>query len=259
MSNGVIYTRTSKDERKNPRLSNSTQEQVCREKAEEYGDTIVKVYSDIDRSGDSEKLKRRKQFLKMIKEVKDLKAERVWFLDLSRFSRSNWQQEMFIYELKKVGIDFMPINDSKEKMMRQVKGIMNENLIDASRDRTESEHSARLKMNHPVSRPPRGYKCNFRRDAKNPEIKIPIDKSKETWRWIIDDKEAEKIKKIFGLKINGKNEKEISQEMGIILPTVRHILSNKAYLGIYSYRNISFKGHEPIITEEVFNKCQNIN
>lgn len=235
----AIYTRTSKDELENPRLSNKTQEEVCREKAMESGDEIVKVYSDIGRSGSSEKLKSRKEFLKMIEEAKELEIKRVWFLDLSRFSRSGWQQEMFIYELEKIEVDFMPINDSKEKLPRQITGIMNENLIDVSRKRVEIEHSTRLKKQLPVSRPPRGYKVD-----------------KKTKKWIVDNKEAEVIKKIFEIRLKGIDLSDISKEVNIIIPTLKYILKNKAYIGIYTYKEQSFMNHEPLINEEVFNKCQ---
>jgi site-specific DNA recombinase len=236
----VIYTRTSQDEINDPRKSNQTQEIACREVADKNEDEIVKVYSDIGKSGDSEKLKKRKNFLKLISEIKELKIEKVYFLDLSRFARSLKDQEVFIDELLKIKVQPISISDSMEKLPRQIKGIFNEQIIDVSRQRTEVEHSTRLKERVPVSRPPIGYKID-----------------RKTHKWHINEKEAKIIKKVFEMRKSGLETSKIASEVHLLEIQVKRMLSNKAYLGIYVYRGVE-KGlfHEPIISKEVFEACQ---
>jgi DNA invertase Pin-like site-specific DNA recombinase len=237
----VIYTRTSKDEVNEPRKSNSTQEAICRELANKNNDEIVIVRQDIGKSGSTEKLNRRKEFLKLLEDVKKLEIKRIYFLDYSRFSRSLMQQEKFITELQKLGVEIMPINDSKEKMVRQVQGIFNENMIDSMRTRTENEHKSRLQNNIHVSRPPMGYK-----------------KDKDSNKWIIDKRKAELVKRIFYLKMGNFSIDDISKQIKLPKITIKRILSNKSYLGIYVYRGKELGVfHEPIIEREVFDKCQN--
>lgn len=261
MSRAGIYARTSKDDANNPRLSIQTQTEACKEKAISDGNEVVGYYADVGKSGTSEKLSRRKSFLKMLSEVESLKIKIIYFLDYSRLSRSGWHLEMFIEELLKKGVEIYPLNDSKEKLVRQFKGILNENYIDACRDRTKIEHESRLKRGQPVGKLPLGYRLNYNlvQDLEQPNktIKKIVDKSRDICSWIIEPKNAKIIEKIFNMKLENKPLKQISTETGIMIPTLRHILQNKAYLGVYSYNNtILDNNHAPIISKEVFEKCQ---
>lgn len=237
----VIYTRTSVDEIKNPRASNSTQEQFCRKRAEEEGDEIIEVYSDIGISGGG--TKKRKAFLRMNVDADKKYFERFYTLDLTRLARNLKDQEICIDNLQSKGISVFTCEDGcldeKNKLLRQIKGSINEEMRNAMRRRTEIEHSVRLAKHIPVSRPPLGYKIN-----------------KKTKRWDIDINGANIVKKIFDFKLRGLSVKEISKEMKMFSLSVKKILKNESYIGIYTYRKESFENHEPIIEKEVFERCQ---
>ena len=236
----VIYGRTSFDESENPRESIKTQEQLCRNKAQENHDIIVKVYTDIGKSGAT--LKRRKGFLQMKKDANDKLFSRIYTPSLSRISRDLGDQEKEYKSFIKMGINIWSIEDGllgeENSLVRQFRGIMNEETLNIMRRQTEIEHQSRLKKQIPVTRCPLGYKR---------------DKNKQ---WVIDEKKAQIIKEIFEMKEIGIDLKEIAQKYKILIPTLIKMLKNRAYLGYYTYRDFSEKWHDPIISEEVFNKCQ---
>lgn len=237
----VIYTRTSWDETDNPRESNSTQESACRKKATENDDEIAKLYSDINKSGTA--IAHRKDFVQMLKDIKPFNIERVYTLNLSRFARDLIDQETSIKDLQKKGVSVFTCDDGlvqdKTTFFRQIKGAYNQELIRVMREQTKVEHETRLAKMIPVSRPPMGYKINSK-----------------TKKWDVDEKKSDIVRRIFEMKSSGNDLKTISKETKVIIPTLKHILKNKSYLGIYTYREQSFASHDPIISAEVFEKCQ---
>lgn len=237
----AIYTRTSQDEINNPRKSNKTQEEVCRQKAEELGDNIIKVYSDIGKSGDS--LNRRYEFLKMREDAKYGLFEKIYFINFERFSRKLTIQENQIEFFQKLHIQLFSVFEGrvedKTALTRQIKGAINEEYIRGVRNRAEIEHSTRLEKGIPVTRPPIGYRIN-----------------KKTKKWEIDKRRARVVQDMFNLRVRGHDLKSIAKKFKFSIPRVRHILKNKAYLGLYKYRDKYYNFHEKIISEEVFKKCQ---
>lgn len=236
----VIYTRTSAEEKDNIRESNKTQEQICKEEAEKRGDEIVEVYSDIGKSGGS--FKRRKQLKKLREDSVKKLFDIIYILEFSRLSRRLLDQENFVEEMNNLGIKVVSCDGTNEDEIRQMQGIMNQYQRKFFQKRVEIEHQNRLKQNRPLSRPPRGYK-----------------NSAKLKRWLIDEKEASKIKEIFSLRLQGKSNKEIEQIFKISSISIKYILSNISYCGYIKYRDKLILAHEPIISKEVFKKCQKIN
>jgi len=252
---GAFYGRTSFDERDNPRESIQNQELLCFKKAEENGDRLQKenCYRDIGRSGTE--ADNRKEFQKMILEGLESKFTILYILNISRFGRDLGDQEHYLKKLRKVGIKVYSVDegllDDKNTLMRQFKGMLNEETIRVMRRETERQHKIRLIKKMPVSRPPFGYKKNYRYNTK--KEKIIINKSKDIHSWIIYEKESLIVKEIFRLKLEGKTAKEISLKVQKSYQTINNILSNISYIGNYKYRDeIIEKAHEPIITEEDF-------
>lgn len=242
MVDSRIYTRTSVDEAKNPRASNQTQEETCRKKAEENIDKITRVYSDIGKSGTS--MESRKEFQQMIKDAEDGLFNRLYLLNQSRFARDLVDQELAIKHLLSLGISIFFCDDGlveeKTTFIRQVKGAYNEEQIRIMKEQTRIEHNIRLEKRLPVSRPPMGYKQN-----------------RKTKRWDVDPKKAEFVKNVFRMASSGVRMKEISKETKLSIPTLTHMLKNRVYLGIYTYKERELiDNHEAIIDKEVFEKCQ---
>jgi len=234
-----IYCRVSVDDVKNPRDSIKTQEKVCREKAEERNDEVVEVYQDINKSGGS---LNRPQLKRLIEDARQSKFSAIYIMNFSRLSRKIKDQETLIEEMEKLGIKFVSADGTEDKTIRQITGVMNEYQRDFFRKQTEIEHQTRLKEKIALNRPPTGYKID----------------NKEKY-FIIDKKKVELIKRIFELRIQGREIKEIAIETKMSFPTIKNILQNRTYIGFNKYRNEWIEGkHQPIISKEVFEKCQRI-
>jgi len=246
---GVIYTRTSQDEINNPRASNKTQEAYCREEAQKRGDEIVQCYSDIGKSGGS--FKRRKELKRLREDAKNKKFEVIYILEFSRLSRKLLDQELFIEEMKDLKIKIISCDGTEETEIRQIRGVINEASRSFFKKRTEIEHQSRLKNNSGIhlSRPPLGYKM---------EMKIVNGVPKSTGKWLINKKNASKIKQIFNLRLEGKSLKEIEQIFKISIPSIKYILSNISYCGFVKYRDQLILAHEPIISKEVYENVRRI-
>lgn len=229
------YCRVSVDDVKNPRASIKTQEEVCRKKAEEKGDEIIMIYKDVNRSGGSLK---RPQLIQLRKDAIKKLFETIYILNLSRLARKLIDQENFIADMEKIGIQVISTDDSEQqKMMRQMTGIMNEAQRDYYRKQSEIEHTHRLGK-IPLNRPPLGYRMKNK-------------------KFIIDNKKAEIVKQIFKARKSGKENKEIAEEFKMGIKTIARILQNKTYLGFFIYRKKEIEGNfKPIISEELFNVCQ---
>lgn len=236
-----IYTRTSVEDKDNIRDSNKTQQQVCKQEAKKKGYEITGIYQDIGKSGGS--FKKRKQLKKLREDAKKKLFDAIYILEFSRLSRKLIDQELLIEEMNNLGIKVISCDGTQEDEIRQMQGVMNQYQRKFFQKRTEIEHQSRLKENRPMSRPPRGYK------KRNKKSKI----------WIVNEKEAEKIKEMFRLRSEGKLIKEISEIFKISIPGIKYILSNISYCGFIKYRDKLILAHEPIISREVFEKCQKIS
>ena len=236
-----IYCRTSSDETTNPRDSIKTQENSCREESKKQGAEVVRIYSDIGKSGGS--IEGRKEFIQMLEDAKTGRFQRIYILDLSRFSRRIIDQETTLEELKKLNVNVYSVVDGNlengEEVVRQIKGVLNQAQRKTIQQRTEIEHQMRLKQNRPLCRPPFGYKID-----------------KKTKLWIIDEKKVEIVKQAFDMKDQGKELEEISKAVKIMIPTLKYMLKNKSYLGYVKYRDELIPSHPAIINKKVF---ENVN
>ena len=76
---------------------------------------------------------------------------------------------------------------------------------------------------------------------------------------IVPNADAEIVRKIFELYINGESEASLAQKFHLCHDRHVHaILTRKAYIGVISYKGETYQGiHEPLISEETFRMAQN--
>jgi len=234
----VAYIRLSQDDSTNPSNSPLNQEKIIKDYAERQGDVIIKVYSDINRSGGDIE---RPAFKEMLLDAKDKTFEVIFVKDWSRLTRDIADlrniREMIeeILKIKIVSCD--GVEDDKAV---DVTTLANDWFLKECRKKTAQIHDLKLKEQVPLNRPPYGFRM-----------------SQKLKKFVIDSEKVEDVKKIFERKAEGAKNIELKEEFGLSLPTIANILKNKTYLGYNKYKGEWIKGkHDPIISEELFNRCQ---
>lgn len=236
----VCYVRLSQDDSTNPSLSPMNQEKICKEYANSKGDKIAVVYRDINKSGTNLE---RSGFQTMMEDARKGLFKRIYVKMWDRLSRDLIDMELTIKKLAQLGIIIVSSDGHNDPKERQVRALLSQWQIDDMREKTEMTHKLRLQEKIPLNPPPFGYHM-----------------SKKYKMFMPDGEKAEKVKEIFEMRLASATIKEIADEYSMNTTTVYNILKNRTYLGENLYRGNWSKGkHQPLITEEVFLKCQKQN
>lgn len=151
--------------------------------------------------------------------------------------------EKTIKGLAKLGIIVLSSDGHNDPKERQVRALVSQWTLDDLREKSEMHHKLKIKEQVPLNPPPLGYVM-----------------SKKLKQFVIDPENAETVKEIFERKSYGESINSIAEDLKMNVTTVYNILKNKTYLGYNIYRGDLIKGkHPPLISEELFNKCQNPN
>ena len=190
----------------------------------------------------------RPEMQRLIKDAKEDKISHVIVYKLDRLSRS---QKDTLYLIEDVfnphGVDFVSLNenmDTSTPMGRLMLGILS---AFAQLERENIRMRTRMGMKERVKsglwmgggRVPFGYDYD-----KNDGILIP-------------NKDAEKVKQIYSLYIDGKSPQEIANLLGLKYDRlVYQILTRKSNYGIIEYNGEEYQGkHKPIISKEIYDKA----
>lgn len=187
----------------------------------------------------------RPEMQRLIKDVKEDKISHVIVYKLDRLSRS---QKDTLYLIEDVfnphGVDFVSLNESMDTstpMGRLMLGILS---AFAQLERENIRLRTRMGMKERVKsglwmgggRIPFGYDYN-----KEKGILVP-------------NKDAQKVRQIYKLYIEGKSPQEIANILGLKYDRlVYQILTRKSNYGIIEYNGEEYQGqHEPIISKEIY-------
>ena len=187
----------------------------------------------------------RPEIQRLIKDVKDDKISHVIVYKLDRLSRS---QKDTLYLIEDVfnphGVDFVSLNESMDTSTPMGKLMLGILSAFAQLERENIRLRTRMGMKERVKsglwmgggRIPFGYDYN-----KNEGILIP-------------NKDAEKVRQIYKLYIEGKAPQEIANLLGLKYDRlVYQILTRKSNYGIIEYNGEEYQGqHEPIISKETY-------
>lgn len=236
----VCYIRLSQDDSTNPSLSPMNQEKICKDYAKSKGDKISIVYRDINKSGTNLE---RSGFQKMMEDAKQGLFKRIYVKMWDRLSRDLVDMELTIKKLAQLGIIIVSSDGHNDPKERQVRALLSQWQIDDMREKTEMTHKLRIQEQIPLNPPPFGYSM-----------------SKKYKQFMPDGDKAERVKEIFQMRLANCTIKEIADEFSMNTTTVYNLLKNRTYLGENLYRGNWYKGkHQPLITEETFQKCQKQN
>lgn len=247
----ALYVRNSTDKQEH---SAENQKEVLTEYAKKNKYNIVKTYADEGISGT--RAEKRPNFMQMIEDSASGLFSAVLIFDSSRFARN--LQESLVYKsilknnnVKLVSITEPNLDDESALLTDALLGAMNEMFsIKLSKNVIRGMEYMAQNGEFPVP-PPYGY------------VKI-------NGVMTVVEKEAKLVRKIYEMYLERPvyhavtvaiNEEGYTTRKGYKWASrdIKRIVTNPAYIGYIRYRGKDYKGtHEPIITEELYDKVQKI-
>lgn len=193
----------------------------------------------------------RPEMQKLIKDIKEDKISHVIVYKLDRLSRS---QKDTLYLIEDVfnphGVDFVSLNESMDTstpMGRLMLGILS---AFAQLERENIRLRTRMGMRERV-------KSGLWMGGGRIPFGYDYDKEKGI---LIPNKDAEKVRQVYKLYIDGKSPQDIANLLGLKYDKLAiQILTRKSNYGIIEYNGEEYQGkHEPIISKETYDiamKC----
>lgn len=249
----VIYARYSSHNQQETSIEG--QLKVCYDycKLNEYN--VVGEYIDRAFSGTTDN---RPDFLRMIDDSSNKTFQAVVVYQLDRFSRSRKDSTAYKAYLKKRGIRVL---SARENIGEDASGIMLEGMLETMAEYYSVELSQKVKRGMNIN----ASKCLT--TGGNRTLGFKVDENK---RFQIDPETAPIVELIFNKYAEGVPIQKITDLLNAQgyktvkgLPfgknSIRNILCNKRYIGIYTYKGTETPGGMPrIISDELFEKVQTI-
>lgn len=251
ITKAVIYARYSSDNQREESIEGQLRE--CMAFAKRKGYTVIKSYADRAISG--KRADNRPEFQQMISDSSRGEFDTVIVWKIDRFSRDKYDSVIYKSKLNKNGVSVIsatePIDSSPEgKLMESIFEGFSEYYVkdlEMKTSRGMTENAIKGKFNGGAVT--FGYQIDSNGQFQKHPINAPIVteiftrySSGETIRNIVDDLNSRGIK---------NNNKEISYHF------INWLLKNRRYIGEYKFRDtVNNNAIPPLITPEIFNKCQ---
>ena len=248
--NAVIYARYSSHNQTEQSIEG--QLQICHEFAQRNGYTIVGEYIDRAISGTTDA---RPDFLRMIEDSAKKGFQFVIVYQLDRFARNRYDSAIYKSRLKKNGVRVL---SARENITDDASGILVEGLLEAMAEYYSAELGQKIRRGMDLN----AEKCLCTGGGRALGFKI-VDK-----HFYVDEDTAPIVVKIFEMYASGKSVVEICDTLnaqGYKTSTgaafnknsLRKMLQNKRYIGVYTYKGEETPGGMPrIVEDELFFKVQ---
>ena len=245
---------------------------------------IVKWYVDEGITGTS--VNKRPEFLKMLCDAKAGLFDLIITREVSRFARNTVDTLQYTRELKAKGIEVFFINDNIRTLDSD--GELRLTIMATLAQDESRKTSTRVKAGQEISMKNGIFYGNGNILGYKRKETI-ISENKKEVDFIIDPEQAETVRMIFNMYLSGYGLEQIKRELELqgrltamgkkiwYASTISNILKNTFYCGVITYHkefvpdyldqkkiknhgeieHIKVKGkHEPLITEEEFEKVQ---
>lgn len=233
--NAVIYARFSSQNQ--TEASIDAQVRACKEYAKSNNIKIIDVYKDEAKSGTTAN---RPSFQKMLTDSHDGDFDIVLVHKLDRFARNRVDAFMSKATLEKNGVSVVsvtePLDDSPESLMMEsvIEGMAQYYSMNLGREVKKGQLEAALKNQFLGGKPPLGYKVHNQ-------------------QYIIDEHNAQAVRIIFDMYCSGYSYNKIATTLndkgylsqrgkGFSKNSIRNILMNERYTGVYIYNQRKSKG-----------------
>ncbi|WP_294406142.1 recombinase family protein [uncultured Clostridium sp.] len=231
----AIYARFSSNNQREESID--AQIRASKEFAEREGYDIVAIYEDKAKSGTTDK---RPEFLRMIKDCEKGIFDYVIVHKLDRFSRNKYDSAVYKTKLKQFGIKLISV---MERLDDSPESVILESVLEGFAE-YYSKNLARETMKGLKEN---GYKCLH--NGGTPPLGYDVNEEK---RYVINEREAESVRLIFQMTIDGNTRGEIIKELNergyktklgtAFRPNSIHsILTNEKYTGMYIYNRSTKK------------------
>lgn len=239
----VIYARYSSHSQRDVSIEQQVEE--CEAFAKYSGLRVVKIYADRHLSGTTDQ---RPQFQQMLKDAERSGWSVVLTWKVDRFARNRYDSATYKFRLKRYGVKVIY---AKEAIPDGPEGILLEAILEGSAE----YYSANLAQNVKRGLRFNADKCIFNGGC------FPYGYRKgEGGRFEIDETEAAVIREIFARFAGGEKFAHIVDDLDRrCVPTryggkwrhntVRSILSNEVYIGIYHFGDARTEGGVPAIVD----------
>ena len=251
--NAVIYARYSSHNQREESIEG--QLKVCHEFAQKNGYTVVHEYIDRALSGTSDA---RPDFLRMIDDSGKKGFEFVICYQLDRFARNRYDSATYKARLKKNGVRVL---SARENITDDASGILVEGLLESMAEYYSAELAQKIKRGMDIN----AEKCLCTGGNIALGFKVAPDK-----HFVIDEEAAPIVRRIFEMYASGQtvvqicetlNNQGVKTSRGVPFNknSLRAMLQNKRYIGVYTYKGKEIPGGMPrIVDDDLFCKVQEI-
>ena len=247
----VIYARYSSDNQREESIDGQLRE--CKEYAERNDITVLGTY--IDRAL-SAKTDNRPEFQRMIKDSAKHLFDVVIVWKLDRFSRNRFDSAHNKAILRKNGVKVI---SAKEAIAEDSTGILLESMLEGYAEYYSAELAEKVIRGMTEN----ALKCKY--NGAGVPLGFVIDNEQH---YQVDPVTAPLVVEVFNLYADGVtiielvkllNDREIKSRRGgkISIDIIKRMLTNRRYIGEYSYRDVVVPNGIPqIISEDLFNRVQ---
>ena len=229
------------------------QRKVCYEFAERNGYKIIAEY--IDRAISGTDADNRPEFQRMIADSAKRQFQGVLVYQLDRFARNRYDSATYKSKLKKNGVKVL---SARENISDDASGVLMESVLEGMAEYFSAELSQKVKRGLALT----AEKCEYTGSYAPLGYKV-VDK-----KIVLHEDEFLVVKRMFDMYISGKTMVDIIRHLDSIgiktrhgnsyhKDTIRRILTNRKYLGIYIYDGVEVADGIPrIIDDSTFNEAQ---
>jgi len=243
--NIVIYARYSSSSQNEQSIEG--QLKVCYEYAERNGYKVMTEY--IDRAISGGAADNRPEFLRMIADSVKRQFSAVLVYQLDRFARNRYDSATYKAKLKKNGVRVL---SARENISDDASGVLMEAVLEGMAEYYSKELSQKVR---------RGLELNAQKCLCTGGG-IALGYRVEDKKFLIDEETAPVVKRIFEMYLAGStmadiirylNENQIKTSRGnpYNKNSIRLILTNKRYKGIFTYNDIEIPDGIPRIIDDV--------
>ena len=250
--NIVIYARYSSNTQNEQSIEG--QLKTCYDFAKRNGYKIINEY--IDRAISGTGADNRPSFQKMIADSAKRQFQAILVYQLDRFARNRYDSATYKARLKKNGVKVL---SARENITDDASGVLMEAVLEGMAEYFSTELSQKVR---------RGLKLNAEKGLCTGGNTALGLKTNEEKQYVIDEEKAPIVKHIFEMYLAGStmakiikylNENQIKTSLGnpYNKNSIRKILTNKRYIGIYTFKGTEFPDMIPqIIDNNNFDEVQ---
>jgi len=251
--NVVIYARFSSHSQTEQSIEG--QLKACYEYAERNSYNVIGEYIDRALTGTNDN---RPEFLRMIEDSSKKAFSGILVYQLDRFARNRYDSAVYKKKLKKNGVRVL---SARENISEDASGILIESVLEGMAEYYSAELSQKIRRGMDIN----AQKCLC--TGGNVALGYKVDSTKH---FQIDEETAPVVRDIFEMYASGKtvaeiitmmNERQIVTSRGSAFNknSLRKMLQNKRYIGIYTYKGTETPdGIRRIIDDDLFYKVQEI-